>query len=157
MRRWLFKSEPSEFGVDDFIDDRPEPWEGIRNYQARNFLRDDTRPGDLVFLYQSSCPTPGITGVMRINTPAYPDPYQFDRKSKYFDPKSTREQPRWVCVDVVLVEKISPFIPLDTLKQAKSLANMALLRKGSRLSIQPVSGREWNSIMAIRSSLCQSS
>ncbi len=95
---WLFKSEPSEFGVDDFHDGKPEQWEGIRNYQARNFLRDQVHTDDLVFLYQSSCPNPAITGIMRVSAPAYPDPHQFRRRSKYYDPTSPAAKPRWVCV-----------------------------------------------------------
>lgn len=147
---WLFKSEPSEFGVDDFRDGEPEQWEGIRNYQARNYLRDQVRTGDLVFLYQSSCPNPGITGIMRVNSPAYPDPHQFRRRSKYFDPSSPREAPRWVCVDVVLVEKIEPFISLQLLREQAALTQMELLRKGSRLSIQPVQPPQWRSILLMR-------
>ena len=148
-QHWLFKSEPTEFGVDDFAPGHLEPWEGIRNYQARNYLRDQVKVGDQVFLYQSSCATPGITGVMRVAKAAYPDPFQYKPSSKYFDPKSTREKPRWLCVDVELVKKIEPVIELSKLRTVKGLSGMTLLQKGTRLSIQPVKQEHWVIICAL--------
>jgi predicted RNA-binding protein with PUA-like domain len=148
MRYWLMKSEPDVFGVDDLAK-RPrktEPWTGVRNYQARNFMRDDMRPGDLAFFYHSSCPQPGIAGIVKISRAAYPDETQFDRKGEYYDPKATRENPRWFNVDVTLVKK-TRLIGLDELRAHPELASMMVLKRGSRLSITPVTEREWQFVL----------
>jgi predicted RNA-binding protein with PUA-like domain len=148
MRYWLMKSEPDVFGVDDLAK-RPrktEPWTGVRNYQARNFMRDDMRPGDLAFFYHSSCPRPGIAGIVKISRAAYPDETQFDRKGEYYDPKATRENPRWFNVEVTLVKK-TRLIGLDELRAHPELASMMVLKRGSRLSITPVTEREWQFVL----------
>jgi predicted RNA-binding protein with PUA-like domain len=147
MRYWLMKSEPDECSIDDALaaPGRITPWTGVRNYQARNFMRDDMRVGDGVLFYHSSCPEPGIAGLAEVASAAYPDPTQFERKSPYYDPKSTREAPRWMMVDVRALKKI-PLVPLAALRRHKSLAKMWLLRPGSRLSITPVSAAEWRYI-----------
>ena len=147
MRYWLMKSEPDECSIDDALaaPGRITPWTGVRNYQARNFMRDDMRVGDGVLFYHSSCPEPGIAGLAEVASAAYPDPTQFERKSPYFDPRSPREAPRWMMVDVRALKKI-PLVPLAALRRHKSLAKMWLLRPGSRLSITPVSAAEWRYI-----------
>jgi predicted RNA-binding protein with PUA-like domain len=144
MRHWLMKSEPDECSIDDALaaPGRFTPWTGVRNYQARNFMRDDMRVGDGVLFYHSSCPEPGIAGLAEVASSAYPDPTQFDRKSPYYDPKSKREAPRWMMVDVRALKKV-PVVPLGELRRHKALAKMWLLRPGSRLSITPVSAAEW--------------
>ncbi len=150
MRYWLMKSEPSVFGIDDLAK-RPkktEPWNGVRNYQARNFMRDDMKRGDLVFFYHSSCPQPGIAGVMKISRNAYPDETQFDAKGEYFDPKATRDNPRWVNVDVTLVRK-TPLIGIQELRSHPELASMQILKRGNRLSITPVTADEWEFIASL--------
>ena len=138
------KSEPDAFSVDDLAarPNKTEPWNGVRNYQARNFMRDDMKRGDLIFFYQSSCPQPGIVGIMKVSKNAYPDELQFDRKSNYFDPKATRENPRWVNVDVKLVKKIR-LISLEELRSYPELESMLVLKRGNRLSIMPVTSSEW--------------
>jgi predicted RNA-binding protein with PUA-like domain len=147
MRTWLMKSEPSDVSIDDLANKPKQtvPWYGVRNYQARNFMRDDMQVGDRVLFYHSSCPEPGIAGIAEVASTAYPDATQFDPKSKYYDPKATLEQPRWVHVDVKLVRKIG-LIPLSTLRDTPALAEMRLLAKGSRLSITPVEPAEWKVI-----------
>jgi predicted RNA-binding protein with PUA-like domain len=144
MRYWLMKSEPDEFSVDDLaaVPDRCAPWTGVRNYQARNYMRDDMRPGDRVLFYHSSCPEPGIAGIAEVASEARPDETQFDAASEYFDPKATRAAPRWVSVDVRLVEK-TPLVSLAELRRHRSLAKMVLLQRGSRLSVSPVTPKEW--------------
>lgn len=147
MQHWLMKSEPDEVSIDDLAN-RPEqtvPWFGVRNYQARNFMRDQMCLGDRVFFYHSSCAEPGIAGICEVSALAHPDDTQFDPTSPYYDPKSTREQPRWVCVDVRLVRKTA-YVPLTELRRYPELAGMGLLAKGSRLSITPVSAAEWQFI-----------
>lgn len=150
MAYWLFKSEPDVYSIDDLA---AEPtgagrWDGIRNYQARNLLRDQVKSGDNVLFYHSSCKVPGVAGTAKIVSAPYADPAQFDSKSPYFDPKATEENPRWFCVDVSLVEKFPTVIPLDTLKQEPSLVNMILFRQG-RLSIQPIAAPEWRRILTM--------
>ena len=150
MRYWLMKSEPSVFGVDDLAK-RPrktEPWNGVRNYQARNFMRDDMKRGDLVFFYHSSCPQPGIAGIAKVSRNAYPDESQFDSGGEYFDPKATRENPRWVNVDISLVRK-TPLIGIQELRSHPELASMQILKRGNRLSITPVSPEEWHFILSL--------
>ena len=150
MRYWLMKSEPSVFGIDDLAK-RPkktEPWNGVRNYQARNFMRDDMKRGDQVFFYHSSCPQPGIAGIMKVSRNAYPDETQFDTGSEYFDPKASRENPRWVNVDVKL-ERKTPLIGIQELRSHPELASMQILKRGNRLSITPVSEQEWAFILSL--------
>ena len=150
MRYWLMKSEPDVFGIDDLAK-RPkktEPWNGVRNYQARNFMRDDMKRGDLVFFYHSSCPQPGIAGIVKVSRNAYPDETQFDSDSEYFDPKATRDNPRWMNVDVTLVRK-TPLIGVQELRSHPELASMQILKRGNRLSITPVSPAEWAFIMSL--------
>ena len=147
MRYWLMKSEPSEFSIDDLAaaPKRSTRWFGVRNFQARNFMRDDMRVGDLAFFYHSSCPEPGIAGIVRVSKAAYPDASQFDRKSPYYDPKATRDEPRWLNVEVTLVEK-TRLVPLAELRTRRELTGMRLLRRGNRLSITPVEPDEWEFI-----------
>jgi predicted RNA-binding protein with PUA-like domain len=147
MPFWLMKSEPDECSIDDALaaPGRLTPWSGVRNYQARNFMRDAMRVGDGVLFYHSSCPEPGIAGLAEVASPPYPDPSQFDRRSDYYDAKSKRAAPRWVMVDVRALKKTS-LAPLGELRRHKALAKMWLLRPGSRLSITPVSPAEWRTI-----------
>ncbi len=150
MRYWLMKSEPDECGIDHLVA-RPKqavPWVGVRNYQARNFMRDDMRVGDLAFFYHSSCPEPGIAGVVKISRAAYPDATQFDPESKYFDPTSKPDSPRWLHVDVLLVQKL-PLIHLATLRSTPQLTDLRILQRGNRLSITPVDEVHWDCIMQL--------
>jgi predicted RNA-binding protein with PUA-like domain len=144
IRHWLMKSEPDEFSIDDLVraPDQSTPWVGVRNYQARNFMRDGMRIGDRAFFYHSSCAEPGIAGIVEISKLAYPDATQFDRKSPYYDAKSTRDAPRWLHVDVKLVRK-TRLVTLPMLRATPGLADMVVLRKGNRLSITPVTPGEW--------------
>lgn len=142
---WLMKSEPDAFSIDDLAA-RPrktDHWDGIRNYQARNFMRDDMKKGDLVFFYHSNCDEPGIVGMMEVVREAYPDHTAFDPESKYFDPKSDPDNPRWMMVDVRFRKKFRRPVTLKELKAHPELSNMAVCRKGSRLSITPVASDEW--------------
>jgi predicted RNA-binding protein with PUA-like domain len=144
MRHWLMKSEPDEFSIDDLVRARGQTtsWFGVRNYQARNFMRDGMNVGDLAFFYHSSCPEPGIAGIVEIARAARPDGTQFDPASDYYDPKSTKDAPRWVGVDVKLVEK-TRLVPLAELREHAELAGMTILKRGNRLSITPVTPVEW--------------
>jgi predicted RNA-binding protein with PUA-like domain len=146
-RYWLMKSEPHECSIDDVLaaPARTVPWTGVRNYQARNFMRDDMRPDDGVLFYHSSCPEPGIAGIARVAGGAYPDATQFDRDSKYHDAAATAEHPRWVHVDVQAVRRVE-LIPLAALRAAPELADLAILRRGNRLSITPVTEAQWEFI-----------
>ena len=147
MNYWLMKSEPDECSIDDALAaaGRITPWTGVRNYQARNFMRDSMRVGDGVLFYHSSCPQPGVAGLAEVASAPYPDPTQFQRRSPYFDPKSTRDAPRWMMVDVRARKKL-PLVPLAELRRHRALAKMWLLRPGSRLSITPVPPAEWRFI-----------
>jgi predicted RNA-binding protein with PUA-like domain len=147
MRYWLMKSEPDECSIDDALaaPGRVTPWTGVRNYQARNFMRDAMRVGDGVLFYHSSCAEPGIAGLAEVASAPYPDPTQFDRRSDYYDPKSERAAPRWVAVDVRALKK-TRLMPIAGLKAHKRLAKMWVLRPGSRLSITPVGAAEWKFI-----------
>ncbi|HUB91268.1 MAG TPA: EVE domain-containing protein [Dyella sp.] len=147
MKYWLMKSEPDTFSIDDLKRKKHEAWDGVRNYQARNFMRDDMRVGDGVFFYHSNCTEPGIAGIAEVASDAYPDPTQFDPKSKYFDPASSRDNPRWMLVDVKFVKKLKRVVTLDELKQHPKLEGMTLLRKGNRLSVMPVDAAEWKYIL----------
>lgn len=147
MRYWLMKSEPDEIGIDDVLaaPDHTVGWFGVRNYQARNFMRDVMRIGDGVLFYHSSCPEPGIAGLAEVCSQPYPDPTQFDRKSDYYDAASKPDAPRWQLVDVKFVRK-SALIPLAELRAHEELADMVVLRRGNRLSITPVTPAEWRFI-----------
>jgi predicted RNA-binding protein with PUA-like domain len=147
MRYWLMKSEPDEASIDDLANapSRTLPWTGVRNYQARNFMRDAMRIGDGVLFYHSSCPEPGIAGLAKVVSTPYPDPTQFDPKSPYCDPKSKPEEPRWLLVDVKFVKKIR-LVSLAELRKHPELADMRVLAKGNRLSITPVTEAEWRYI-----------
>lgn len=147
---WLMKSEPDEVSVDDLgaAPNKTLPWTGVRNYQARNFMRDSMRPGDGVLFYHSSCPQPGVAGVAKVVGQPAPDDTQFDRESPYFDPKASTENPRWVQRDVQLVRKVA-LLPLARMRLEPSLATMRLLQRGNRLSITPVSAQEWRAVMAL--------
>ncbi|MEP7187398.1 MAG: EVE domain-containing protein [Rhodanobacter sp.] len=149
MNYWLMKSEPDAFSIDDLKRKRQEPWDGVRNYQARNFMRDGMRPGDKVFFYHSNCTPAGIVGIAEVATDAYPDPSQFDPKSKYFDAGSSRDKPRWMLVDVKFVKKLKRTITLDELKADGALAEMPLVRKGNRLSVMPVDAAHWKHILGL--------
>jgi predicted RNA-binding protein with PUA-like domain len=150
MRCWLMKSEPADCSIDDLekLPKQTVPWFGVRNYQARNFMRDDMQLGDLAFFYHSSCPEPGIAGIVKVSRLAYPDATQFDAKSKYFDPKSTRDNPRWVHVDVQLVKKL-PLISLAELREQPALADLRILQRGNRLSITPVDEGHWHEVLRL--------
>ena len=150
MSKWLVKTEPSECSIDDFARDPGTaiPWDGVRNYQARNFLREMTE-GDEVFIYHSSCKHIGIAGIVRVTRSAYPDPKQFDASSPYHDPKSTPDNPRWQAVDMQFVRKLSKLISLDRLKNLTGLEQLPLVRKGNRLSVMPVSEDEWQLIVQL--------
>jgi len=145
MRYWLMKSEPDAYSIDALARDKTAPWTGVRNYQARNFMRDQMQKGDKVFFYHSSCDEPGIVGIAEVCKLAYPDEMQFDKKSDYYDPKATRENPRWLHVDVKFVKK-TRVVNLEELRRHKALANMRVLARGNRLSITPVDPAEWEYI-----------
>jgi predicted RNA-binding protein with PUA-like domain len=156
MKYWLLKSEPDVFGIDDLASapGRTTGWEGVRNYQARNMLRDEFRKGDRAFFYHSSCEVPGVAGVVKVVREAYPDPTQFDAKSEYYDAGSTREAPRWFSVDVQLEKRIEPVITLPELREhaAGALREMLILKRGNRLSVTPLTVAEWGCIVALRAS-----
>ncbi len=147
IQYWLMKSEPGEVSIDDLLaaPGSTLPWTGVRNYQARNFMRDAMQVGDGILFYHSSCAQPGVAGLAVVASVAYPDPTQFDLNGKYFDQKATLEQPRWVSVDVRALEK-TPLLALAQLRAMPELDDMLLLQKGSRLSITPVSSRQWRII-----------
>ncbi len=148
MRYWLMKSEPSDCSIDDLaaLPNQMVAWYGVRNYQARNFMRDQMEVGDGALFYHSNCKEPGIAGIIKVVSAAYPDATQFDRKGRFFDPKATPEQPRWVNVDVQLVRKV-PLIPLGELRRHPELARMRVLQRGNRLSITPLDPAEWQFIL----------
>ncbi len=148
MNYWLMKSEPSEFSIDDLAarPGRREPWDGVRNYQARNFMRDRMQVGDLAFFYHSNCEQPGIVGIMRIASEARPDPTAFDPSDRHYDPKSDPDNPRWWLVEVEFVEKFRHPVPLSALKSRPELADMALVKRGNRLSVMPVEPQHWETI-----------
>ncbi len=147
---WLMKSEPDEASIDDLAraPHHTLPWTGVRNYQARNFMRDAMRPGDGVLFYHSSCPQPGVAGLARIVGNVQPDTTQFDATSSYFDAKSSAEAPRWLQVDVALDRK-TRLLPLTAMRSAPALASMRVLQRGNRLSITPVSAAEWQAVLAL--------
>ena len=149
MAKWLIKSEPSECGIDDLAKAPAtvSPWDGVRNYQARNFLTRMAE-GDEVLLYHSSCKHIGVAGIVRVVRAAYPDPSQFDPDSPYVDEKSHPEKPRWYAVDMALVKKLPRLLPLDEIKSLPGLDNLPLIRRGNRLSVMPVSEEEWRIMLA---------
>ena len=151
MAYWLMKSEPDVFSIDDLARVQIEPWDGVRNYQARNMLRDQMQLGDQVFFYHSNCDLPGIVGIAEVCRTAYPDLSALNPESKYFDPKATPENPRWVCVDVKFVRKLPKTISMQRLKTYDALNGWALIAKGNRLSVMPVSAPQWDAILAIAS------
>jgi predicted RNA-binding protein with PUA-like domain len=150
MAYWLMKTEPDECSIDDALraKDRITPWSGVRNYQARNFMKDRMKVGDGVLFYHSSCPEPGIAGLAEVASPAYPDASQFDRKSPYYDKDSKKDAPRWFNVDVRALKK-TRLVALEEMKKQKPLAKMVTLRPGNRLSITPVTEAEWNHIQKL--------
>jgi predicted RNA-binding protein with PUA-like domain len=152
MRRWLMKSEPDTFSIDDLAaaPERTTMWEGVRNYQARNWMRDDMAVGDGVLFYHSNCATPAVVGVAEIARTAYPDPTQFDPDSHYFDPKSSPDDPRWLVVDVRFVRRLDRPVTLAELRErADELGDFALVRRGNRLSVMPVSDEQWERILSM--------
>ncbi len=155
MNHWLFKSEPDAFSINDLkqMKNGTDHWDGIRNYQARNLMRDQMKLGDRGFFYHSSCKVPGIVGVVEIVREAYPDHTAWDPESSYFDPKSSPDEPRWLMVDVKFVSEYPQIIRLKDLKQVPELEKMPLLQKGSRLSVQPVTADEWQVIQRLSSTI----
>ena len=151
MAYWLLKTEPDAFGIDDLMQrpEQTEPWDGVRNYQARNFLRDQMKLGDKVFLYHSSCKDVGIAGVCEVVREGYPDPTQFDPEAKYYDPKSPQDNPRWFCVDVKFIVKFKRVLPLKTIKSLPDITEIGLVKKGGRLSVMPVVEAEWQSLYEV--------
>jgi predicted RNA-binding protein with PUA-like domain len=148
MNYWLMKCEPEQFSIDDLARQKVEGWYGIRNYQARNMMRDAMRVGDRVFFYHSNVKVPGIVGLMTVCSTPYPDPTQFDPNHHYYDAKSTKENPRWVQVDVCYERHLTRIITLEELKTDPNLEDLPLVRRGNRLSIMPISAASWASILA---------
>ena len=150
MKYWLMKSEPTDFSIDDLKRVKTEPWTGVRNYQARNFMRQ-MKPGDGVLFYHSNCEVPGIYGIGEVASPPYPDKTQFDKKSKYFDEKATQEQPRWDLVDVGYVRHLKRAIPLTEIREHRDELGeeFALTRTGSRLSVLPVTAAQWKLLLSL--------
>ena len=150
-RHWLMKSEPDAFSIDNLQKVGTEPWNGVRNYQARNFMRDGMQVGDGILFYHSNCAVPGIAGIAKVASKAYPDDTQFDRKSDYYDPKATREEPRWMLVDVAFERKLKRVIPLEEIRQhADALGEgFALTSKGTRLSVMPVTAAQWKLLLSL--------
>ena len=152
MNYWLMKSEPDTFGINDLYNKpgQSEHWDGVRNYQARNMMRDAMKLGDQVFFYHSNCDVPGIVGIMEVVKEGYPDFSAFDPDDPHFDPKSDPANPRWMMVDVKYVKPLSRIISLKELKLKPELADLALVKRGNRLSIMPVSKRQWDFILALK-------
>lgn len=144
---WLMKTEPDVFSIDDLKKNKTEPWDGVRNYQARNFMRDEMKVGDEVLIYHSNAKPPGVAGTATVCTKPYPDPTAFDKKSKYFDAKSDPDNPRWILIDVKFKSKLITFVPLSDLKEIDGLKEMKILQKGNRLSITPVTKKEFDIIL----------
>ena len=149
MTHWLMKSEPDVYSIDDLERDGREMWDSIRNYQARNMMRDDMRIGDEIFFYHSNCKEPAIVGISKVCSEPYPDPVQFDETSRYFDPKSSEDNPRWILVDVEFVRKFADPITLAELKTRPELEGMILTRRGNRLSIMPVTDEHWDVVVSL--------
>jgi len=155
MNYWLMKSEPNEFSIDDLKNLHPksEAWEGIRNYQARNFIRDEMSNGDLAIFYHSSCKVPGAVGVMKINSHAYPDHNAFDSSSKYYDEKSKTVNPKWYMVDVIFLRKFKRIVTLKEMRNYAELKDMKLLHKGNRLSIIPITKSHYDFIVKLSNNI----
>ena len=149
MNYWLMKSEPDVFSIHDLKKKKRTGWDGVRNYQARNYMRDQMKVGDLVLFYHSNAEPPGIAGVAKISALGLPDPLQFDKKSEYYDPKSKPDAPTWIMVEVEFVEEF-PLIPLDQIKKEPALAAMPLVQKGTRLSVMPVAKKEWDHLQKLK-------
>lgn len=147
MRHWLMKSEPDAYSIADLGREKRALWDGVRNYQARNFMRDEMQVGDAVLFYHSNATPPGVAGLARVSAPAQPDPTAFDKKSKYYDPKSAPEAPRWVCVEVEYVAEFAEILPLAKIRERKSLKDLPLLQRGQRLSIQPLSKTQYDTLV----------
>lgn len=151
MKYWLVKSEPDAFSIDDLANmpKKTEHWDGVRNYQARNMMRDEMKKGDQVFFYHSNCKEPGIVGIATVVKEGYPDFTAFETRNKYYDPKSDPQNPRWYMVDIKLLRKLKRTITLQELKSHKKLAEMTLLRKGNRLSVMPIDKKHWDYILKL--------
>ena len=147
MRYWLMKTEPDVFSIDDLKSHKTTPWEGVRNYQARNFMRDEMKKGDMVLIYHSNAKPPGVAGIGVVSKEAFPDHFAWDKKSKYFDPKSTKENPRWMMVEIKFKKKFKELISLSEIKETKGLEDMLILKKGNRLSITPVEKKHFDRII----------
>ncbi|OAJ94340.1 EVE domain-containing protein [Vibrio bivalvicida] len=147
MAYWLFKTEPDTFSIDTLRTQNTSCWEGVRNYQARNMMRDQVKLGDLVLIYHSSCKKVGVAGIAKVVKESYPDHFSFDPESDYYDPKSTPDNSRWFMVDIEFVRKTDRLIPLTVLKTMPELENMPLVKRGNRLSIMPVTEQEWAAIL----------
>lgn len=149
MKYWLMKSEPEVYSIDHLAQDKKTYWDGVRNYQARNFMRDQMKPGDRIFFYHSNAEPSGIAGICEVVRAGYPDPSQFDPKDDHYDSDSPKEKPSWFCVDVKFIQKFKRVIALEELKRVKGLEKMPLLQRGQRLSVQPVSENEWKIILGL--------
>ena len=150
MKYWLMKSEPDVFSIETLKHKKSSGWDGVRNYQARNYMRDEMKKNDLILFYHSSCEVPGVAGLARVIQESHPDPTQFDAKSDYYDPKATIEVPRWFMVEVEFVEQFDRVITLTEIKAKKNLEKMPLVQKGSRLSINPVTKSEFETILKMK-------
>ena len=150
MRYWLMKTEPDVFSIDDLKSQKTTPWEGVRNYQARNFMRDEMKKGDLVLIYHSNAKPPGVAGIGVVSKEAFPDHFAWDKKSKYYDPKSSKENPRWMMVEIRFKKKFKEVLSLSELKETRGLEDMLILRKGNRLSITPVEKKHFEQIIGMR-------
>lgn len=144
---WLMKSEPSVFSIDDLEKEGTTLWEGVRNYQARNYMMNDMSVGDEVLFYHSNAEPPGVAGIAIVSKAAVPDPTVFDKKSEYFEPKATKEKPIWFCVEVKFSKKFKSVLSLTAIRENKKLSTMVLLQKGSRLSVQPVTAQEFKAVL----------
>lgn len=151
MQYWLMKSEPDVFSIDDLVRKKTALWDGVRNYQARNFMTNAMKVGDLVLFYHSNAEPSGVAGIARVHSPAEPDLTALNKKSEYYDPKASRDNPRWYCVTVEFVKKFKNFVPLDTLRNTPGLENMLVLKRGQRLSIQPVTAGEYETVVRLGS------
>jgi predicted RNA-binding protein with PUA-like domain len=151
MNYWLMKSEPNVFSIDNLkaMPNKTEHWDGVRNYQARNMMRDEMKISDQIFFYHSNCKEPGIVGTMKVVKAGYPDHTSWDPKSKYYDPKSSKDNPRWFMVDMKFIRKLKRTITLNELKEQIKLKEMSLVRRGNRLSIMPVTKKQWNIILGM--------
>ncbi|WP_295904546.1 EVE domain-containing protein [uncultured Bdellovibrio sp.] len=144
MKYWLMKSEPDVYSIDQLHKDKTTPWEGVRNYQARNYMQKDMQVGDLVLFYHSNAEPPGVAGIAKVSKLAFPDKTQFEKKSEYFDAKATKEKPIWFCVEVEYVAKFKNLVSLSDLRDNEKLSDMVVLQKGSRLSVQPVEKKHFD-------------